>query len=181
MQLQQKNLRFSAILLLQTSEKEDDPMVHKMNKVERQLSQEDTLALLKKGDHGTLSVNGDDGYPYATPVNYIMVEDTLYIHSAPYGYKIECLEKSKKCCFSAIISSEIVPSKITASFESVVMTGDVVFVEDQAEKRAALEAFVTQKHPGFEEVGFRMIEKQIDKTAVLRIDPTALTGKRYKA
>ena len=41
-------------------------MVHKMNKVERQLSQEDTLALLKKGDHGTLSVNGDDGYPYAT-------------------------------------------------------------------------------------------------------------------
>ena len=100
-------------------------MVHNMNKVERQLSQEDTLALLKKGDHGTLSVNGDD---------------KLYIHSAPYGYKIECLEKSKKCCFSAIISSEIVPSKITASFESVVMTGDVVFVEDQAEKRAALEA-----------------------------------------
>lgn len=181
MQLQQKNLIVSAILLLQTNEKEDDPMVHKMNKVERQLSREDTLALLKKGDHGTLSVNGDDGYPYATPVNYIMVEDKLYIHSAPYGYKIECLEKSKKCCFSAIISSEIVPSKITASFESVVMTGDVVFVEDQAEKRAALEAFVTQKHPGFEEVGFRMIEKQIDKTAVLRIDPTALTGKRYKA
>ena len=70
-------------------------MVHNMNKVERQLSQEDTLALLKKGDHGTLSVNGDDGYPYATPVNYIMVEDKLYIHSAPYGYKIECLEKSK--------------------------------------------------------------------------------------
>ena len=144
-------------------------MEHKMHKAERQLSQQDTLAILKRGDHGTLSVNGDDGYPYATPVNYILVDDKLYIHSAPYGYKMECLERSRKCCFSAIIS-----------FESVVMTGDVVMVEDQAEKRAALEAFVTQKHPGFEDVGFKMIEKQIDKTAVLRIDALSMTGKAYK-
>ena len=47
-------------------------MEHKMHKAERQLSQQDTLAILKRGDHGTLSVNGDDGYPYATPVNYIL-------------------------------------------------------------------------------------------------------------
>lgn len=154
-------------------------MVHKMYKENRQLSQEDTLALLKKGNFGTLSVNGDDGYPYATPVNYILVNDKVYIHSAPYGYKIECLKKSPKCCFSAIISAEIIPSKITATFESVILTGDVVFVEDKAEKRAALEAFVTQKHPGFEEVGFKMIDAQLDKTAVLRIDPKSMTGKAY--
>lgn len=154
-------------------------MEHKMHKADRQLSQAETLEILKKGDHGTLSVNGDDGYPYATPVNYILVEDKLYIHSAPYGYKIECLQKSAKCCFSAIVSARIIPSKITAAFESVVMTGDVVFVEDQAEKRAALEAFVTQKHPGYEEVGFQMIDKMIGKTALLRIDPQSMTGKAY--
>lgn len=155
-------------------------MEHKMHKASRQLSDAETLELLKKGDHGTLSVQGDDGYPYSTPVNYIMVNDKLYIHSAPYGYKIECLQRDAKCCFSAIISAQIVPSKITATFESVVMTGTAVFVEDQAEKRAALEAFVTQKHPGYEEVGFKMIDKQIDKTAVLRIDPISTTGKAYR-
>lgn len=154
-------------------------MEHKMHKASRQLSDAETLAILKKGDHGTLSVQGDDGYPYSTPVNYIMVDDKLYIHSAPYGYKIECLERNAKCCFSAIISAKIIPSKITAAFESVVMTGNAVFIEDQAEKRAALEAFVTQKHPGYEEVGFKMIEKQIDKTAVMRIDPISMTGKAY--
>ena len=42
-------------------------MEHKMHKAERQLSDADTMAILKKGDHGTLSVQGDDGYPYATP------------------------------------------------------------------------------------------------------------------
>lgn len=151
-------------------------MEHKMHKAERQLSDADTMAILKKGDHGTLSVQGDDGYPYATPINYIIVDDKLYIHSAPYGYKIECLKRDPKCCFSAIISAEIIPSKITAAFESVVMTGTAVFVEDRAEKQAALEAFVTQKHHGYEEIGFKMI----DKTALLRIDPISTTGKAYK-
>ena len=154
-------------------------MEHKMHKASRQLSDAETLEILKKGDHGTLSVQGDDGYPYSTPVNYIMVDDKLYIHSAPYGYKIECLEWNTKCCFSAIISAKIIPSKITAAFESVIMTGNAVFIEDQAEKRAALEAFVTQKHPGYEDVGFKMIDKQIDKTAVMRIDPISMTGKAY--
>lgn len=153
---------------------------HPMHKADRQLSPEDTLAILKKVDHGTLSVNGDDGYPYATPVNYIVVNDTVYIHSAPYGYKMECLEKSAKCCFSAIVFAEIIPSKITAAFESVVITGDVTIVTDPTEKRTALEAFVTQKHPGYEEVGLKMVNTLFDKTALLRIDPKEMTGKAYK-
>lgn len=155
-------------------------MEHKMHKAERQLSPEETLAILKKGDHGTLSVNGDDGYPYATPINYIVVDDKVYLHSAPYGYKVACLQKDAKCCFSAIVSAEIIPSKITATFESVVITGKIAFVEDLAEKRAALEAFVTQKHPGYEEIGFQMIDKQIHKTAVLRVDAEEMTGKAYR-
>ena len=82
--------------------------------------------------------------------------------------------------FSAIVSTRIIPEKITAAYESVILTGQAVFVEDRAEKQAALEAFVTQKHPGYEEIGFQMIAKQIDKTAVLRLDPVALTGKAYR-
>ena len=155
-------------------------MEHKMHKASRQLSDAETMEILKKGDHGTLSVQGDDGYPYATPINYIVVDGKVYLHSAPYGYKIECLQRSPKCCFSAIISAQIIPSKITAAFESVVITGTAVFVTDQAEKRTVLENFVTQKHPGYEELGFKMIDKQIDKTAVIRLDPVSLTGKAYR-
>ena len=155
-------------------------MEHKMHKASRQLSDAETMEILKKGDHGTLSVQGDDGYPYATPINYIVVDGKVYLHSAPYGYKIECLQRSPKCCFSAIISAQIIPSKITAAFESVVLTGTAVFVTDQAEKRTVLENFVTQKHPGYEELGFKMIDKQIDKTAVIRLDPVSLTGTAYR-
>lgn len=154
-------------------------MEHKMHKPERQLSAADTLEALKRGDHGTLSVNGEDGYPYATPVNYVVVNDKVYIHSAQYGYKIECLEKSRKCCFSAIVSAHIVPSKITATFESVVITGNVAFVEDEDEKRTALREFITQKHAEYQEMGFKMVEAMIGKTALLRVDAIEMTGKAY--
>lgn len=155
-------------------------MERKMQKPERQLTPEATLALLKRGDHGTLSVLGDDGYPYATPVNYIVMNDNVYLHSAPYGYKIDCLQRDSKCCFSVIVSTHTVPQKITAAFESIILTGTAAFVEDEGEKRAVLETFVTQRCPGYEEVGFKMLEKMFHKTAVLRLDPVSLTGKAYK-
>lgn len=46
-------------------------MARKMNHAERQLSTEQAQALLAKGKEGVLSVNGDNGYPYAVPVNYV--------------------------------------------------------------------------------------------------------------
>ena len=154
-------------------------MFREMRRKRQQLDEAACRAVLERGTSGVLAVSGDDGYPYATPVNYILVGDKLYLHSAPYGYKIECLQRDPKCCFTAILSTEIIPSKITASFESVILTGQAVFVEDPAEKRTVMENFVTQKHPGYEELGFRMIEKQLDKTAVIRIDPISMTGKAY--
>ena len=154
-------------------------MFRELIRKKKQIPQEDCIALLKSENRGVLSVNGDDGYPYATPVNYIVVNDTVYIHSAPYGYKMECLEKSRKCCFSVIVSAQIIASKITAAFESVIITGDVAIVTDETEKRTALEAFVTQKHPGYEDIGFKMIDKLFHKTALLRIDAKEMTGKAY--
>lgn len=155
-------------------------MEHRMQKANRQLSQAETLEILKKGHHGTLSVNGDDGYPYAAPINYVVVDDKIYLHSAQYGYKMECLKRDPKCCFSAIISAKILPAKITAAFESVIATGKVVYVTDRGEKQTALEAFVTQLCAGYEKVGFQMIRSLFDKTAVLRIDAEEITGKAYR-
>ena len=146
-------------------------MVHNMYKSKRQLSDADTLELLKKGDHGTWPSRGRR-IPRMPPRSTTSWWGTSSTSTPAPTYKIECLQRDPKCCFTAILSTEIIPSKITASFESVILTGQAVFVEDPAEKRTVMENFVTQKHPGYEELGFRMIEKQLDKTAVIRIDPS---------
>ena len=90
-------------------------MKREMYKKDRQLPEEQARAIFEKGHHGILSVNGDDGYPYGVPVNYVYLNDCIYIHSAKYGYKIEALENNRKVCFTAILSSEILPSKFTAA------------------------------------------------------------------
>lgn len=154
-------------------------MNHPMHHAERQLSAEETMAILKKGHQGTLSVNGDDGYPYATPVNYVVIDDNIYIHGAQHGYRVECLKKNSKACFSAIINAKVLPEKVTAAFEGVIATGDVSFVEDMDEKRKVMETFVRELCIGYEENGMNFLEKAMKVVGVLRLVPTEITGKAY--
>ena len=77
-----------------------------MYKEKRQLSAEDTQALFAQGHHGIISMNGDDGYPYAVPVNYVFIDGKIYIHSAKLSlihisggqhYKAEHYSPSDRC------------------------------------------------------------------------------------
>lgn len=154
-------------------------MEREMYKKDRQLSMEKTIEIFEKGHHGILSVNGDDGYPYGTPVNYVYLNDCIYIHSAKYGYKIEALAKSDKVCFSAILSSQILPDKFTAAFESVVALGKAVMVEDDAEKKKVLDTFIDRFSPDFKEGGQKFISAVFEKTAIIRIDVEEIKGKAY--
>lgn len=154
-------------------------MNREMHKSDRQLAMEDVKELLLKGHHGTLSVNGDDGYPYAVPVNYVYLNDAIYIHSAKYGYKIEALEKDDKVCFSAIISSNVLPSHFTAEFESVVAFGKASMVADDTEKQEVLETFITRMAPGREEAGAKMIQANFSKTAIIKVNVESMTGKAW--
>ena len=154
-------------------------MNREMHKKDTQLTMEATKELLVKGHHGTLSVNGDDGYPYAVPVNYVYLNDAVYIHSAKYGYKIEALEKNDKVCFSAIISSNVLPSHFTAEFESVIAFGKAELVADDAEKQEVLETFITRFAPGREEAGAKMIKGNFPHTAIIKVNIESMTGKAW--
>ena len=49
-----------------------------MHHEKRKLSDEITLGLLQKGEHGILALNGDDGYPYAVPITYSYFDGCIY-------------------------------------------------------------------------------------------------------
>ena len=156
-------------------------MERKMYKEKRQLSAEETQALFVKGHHGILSVNGDDGYPYAVPVNYVFIDGKIYIHSAKYGYKIDALKQNDKVCFTAILNSQIIPDKFTAAFESVVAFGKASFIDDGDEKLTALRTFIERFSPDHQEAGERFIHAAYEKTQIIRIDVEQMTGKAYRA
>lgn len=58
--------------------------------------------LLQNSRRGVLAVNGDDGYPYAIPVNYFYDRENqkIYFHGARAGHKVDALRASDKICFT---------------------------------------------------------------------------------
>ena len=153
-------------------------MERKMHKIKRQMPDDAAKAAFEQGHHGTLSVNGDDGYPYAVPVNYVYVDGKIYVHSAKVGYKIDCIKRDSKVCFSAILDAQVVPKMVTARFTSVVAFGKATLVQDEDERYMALKTFVDRLcGPTAIPEGMDFLEKTIARTEIIRIDVEQLTGK----
>ncbi|NBI62668.1 5-nitroimidazole antibiotic resistance protein [Clostridiales bacterium] len=156
-------------------------MKREMYKKERQMSEADVIKACQSGNHGTLSMIGDDGYPYATPVNYIYIDGKIYIHSAKYGYKVDCVNRDNKVCFSAIINAKVEQSKFTAAFQSIIAKGKIHAVEDEGERRKVLEQFIYKLSPDFVENGMKFVDGAIGKTLLLCMDIEEMTGKENMA
>ena len=147
----------------------------------KEIDTEAAKELLESARRGILAVNGDDGYPYAVPVNYVYDNGKIYIHSAKYGYKIEALKNSDKVCFSAILNSRVQQDMFTAAYQSVVAFGRASFVEDDAERRRILEQFIYKLSPDFVEGGMKFVDAAIGKTALICIDVEEIKGKENMA
>lgn len=155
-------------------------MNREMRNKQRQVSDQMAREMLLQGTEGTLSMHGDDGYPYGVPFNYVYMNNAIYIHTLSQGYKIDALKANQKVCFSVIVRSQIIPELYTARYESVIVTGDAKFVEEQAERVQVLEEFVSRFSPGLEDGGAKFIRASIGRTAVIKIDIREIKGRSFR-
>lgn len=152
--------------------------MREMNQIKRKLSDEVTFDLLRKGEHGILALNGDHGYPYAVPITYLYFDDCIYFHSADHGYKIDILKRNQKACLTVILNVEVIPSKFNATFESVIVTGDISFVEHKDEKNRSLEYLLDRFSPEHKEIGMKFIHGLFgEKTSVFKMKIKEISGK----
>lgn len=114
-------------------------MFREMRRKNQILSQQESIAILQNGTTGTLAVLGDDDYPYAVPINYFYEDNKIYFHGAKAGHKIDAIKKHNKVSFSVIAQDDIISEKLTTYFKSVVAFGTARIMEDDAEKRSAME------------------------------------------
>ena len=78
-------------------------MFRELLRKKQALTREECDQVLENALRGVLAVNGDDGYPYALPINFYYDKTTgkIYFHSGKVGYKVDCLKNSKKASFTA--------------------------------------------------------------------------------
>ena len=84
-------------------------MFREMRRIKQQVSEEECLRILKTERRGALAMIGEQGYPYAVPVNYFYDESDgkIWIHGAKEGHKIDALKSCGKVCFTVWEQGEL--------------------------------------------------------------------------
>lgn len=148
-----------------------------MRRFRQQLSDDESVGILKKATSGTLALLGDNGYPYAVPISYVYAEGKLYFHSALSGHKVDAIRNCNKASFCVIEQDIIHPKEYTTYFRSVIAFGRIHIVEDDVEKLSAARLLSERYNPGDDEGFQKELEKGFARMLAIRFDIEHLTGK----
>lgn len=148
-----------------------------MRRKRQQLSETDSVAILKKATSGTLALLGDNGYPYAVPISYVYSEGKLYFHSAMSGHKVDAIRNCDKASFCVIDQDNVQPKKYTTFYRSVIAFGRIHIIEDEAEKLKTASMLGNRYNPNQEDTLQKEIEKGLSRMLAIRFDIEHLTGK----
>ena len=151
--------------------------MREMRRSRQLLSREDCESILNEQTSGVLSVYGDDGYPYGVPLSYAYADGKLYFHSAKTGHKMDAVRKNNKVSFTIIAQDNIVPEEYTTHFRSVIVFGRVRILENDTEKRAAIEQLAEKYMPDLKEGRLQEIDREFSRLCMLELTIDHMTGK----
>jgi hypothetical protein len=137
---------------------------------------------------GRISTIDENGFPQIIPMNFVFLDDAIYMHSHPRGEKIQNLLQNDKVGFEADRELEFLPSYFedpkNASladtlYISIVIKGIATLVKDRDEKTLALNGLMEKYQPegGYDPIAPDM--RVLDSVTVIKVKPKLLTGK-YK-
>lgn len=151
---------------------------------DHQLPDEEVTYLLENAASGVLGTLDADGSPYCVPVHFVYVGRKIYIHGLTAGEKIENIRRDPRVCFTVYRMGELLysaeaksPCSVNTAYQSVVVKGSAILVDDPQAKRDILDAVVKKYTP--ELSCLPMPENAVKQTAVIEITPEICTGKYY--
>lgn len=147
---------------------------------DRALPEDEGIELLTKAEFGVLSTSSGGGEPYGVPINFCIINRSIYFHSALEGHKIDNINVNKSVSFCVVGKTEILPDSFGTKYESVIISGHVEEVFEQ-EKQGALEGLLHKYCSGFIDNGKKYIDAMREKTRVFKIAINNIYGKaRWK-
>lgn len=134
--------------------------------------------ILKNGEYGVLSMQNDNGGGYGIPISYVWDgEMAIYIHCAPEGHKLRCLQNCNQVSFCIVGRTEVIPNKFTTKYESVILHCTAHVGLPAEERMKALELILDKYSPDDKIVGMKYAEKSFHRTEIIRLDILEFSGK----
>ena len=150
----------------------------KMRRFKQQISREECVEVLKSAPRGILALHGENGYPYAIPLNQYYDEDDgkLYFHGAKQGLKLDLIQRDDKACFTAMDEGFAREGEWALNIRSVVCLGRLSVVTDHGRALEQARKLALKFYPTAEEAEAEL-EKAGDRVNVLVMEIDRMTGK----
>lgn len=144
--------------------------------------------IIDNTEFGTLAICKDNK-PYSVPVNYVAINNEIYIHGKKKGKKIEIMQENSNASFSIVESYSILPSYFstddkranpaTHMYKSIIIDGHIEFIDDYNEKVNALEFLMQkyQKEGGYIPLNDDIYKKIINATCIYKLVPSEVSAK----
>lgn len=156
-------------------------MFRPIRKKKNEISLEAAKQLLHQARRGVLAVNGDDGYPYAMPLNYYYDEaaNKIYFHGARAGHKVDSIKACDKVCFT-VYGNETIREEAWAPFmQSVIVFGRCHLIKNQDTAIELVRRMAMKYYPN-EQLADEEIASSGRAVQMFEIEIEHLTGKEVQ-
>ena len=151
-------------------------------------SRDKIIQFLNEEQTGRISSIDENGYPQIIPMNFVLINNIVYVHSHIRGEKLDNIKRNSKVGFEVDRNLEFLPSYFfdpndaslaDTLYISVVIKGEAVIVSDSTEKALALNALMKKYQPEGKYEPMRENMQVLNQVAVIKILPNEMNGK-YK-
>ena len=153
-------------------------MFREMLRQKQAISREECIEVLTNEPRGTLSVLGDDGYPYGMPMNfwYDAESGSIFFHGGSAGHKLDAIRACDKASFCVWDKGYRREGEWALNIRSVIVFGRIRIVEDH-DRAIEISRKLSYKYTDDEGYIDYEINKSGFRTVCLELVPEHMTGK----
>jgi|YNPMSStandDraft_1061717.scaffolds.fasta_scaffold05783_6 hypothetical protein len=124
----------------------------------------------------------DDNKPYVLGFNFGYEDNTIYLHGAKEGRKIDIIKKNNNVCVMFDTDHEFfyrhehVACSYRMRYKSVMAIGKAYIVEDEQEKIKALNAIMKQ----YTDINFEYSKPSLANVGIICIKVEKMTGRKFE-
>ena len=154
-------------------------MFRPLRRSKNAISEAEARQLLKNEKRGVFAVNGDDGYPFAVPVDFYYEEegDKIYFHGAKSGLKVDSLKRNDKVCFTVYGNEYRKEGDWAPYVQCALCYGRCRLIDDMAVTEEKLRTLALKYYPTREEVEEEM-KRDISRAQLYEITIEHISGKQ---
>ncbi|BBO18317.1 flavin-nucleotide-binding protein [Candidatus Brocadia pituitae] len=156
------------------------PRYH-LQKKEREIQdRNELLRIIKKGKYLTIALcRNNEPYIVTLSYGYDERKNAFYFHSRRRGLKSEFMQENPSVCATIIEDKGYIMNECAHEFRSVIVRGDIYFVETLEEKKQGMDILLKHLEDNPDKIRQESLTNDVvyRNLEILRLDVTDMQGK----